>query len=68
MFEVRSLKKDPMLGQIVSYGIYETEKKARARLWKLAVSKFRNSDEMRALGFELVQYVPSRLTSIAPTK
>jgi hypothetical protein len=68
MFEVRSLKKDPLVNEIISYGMYPTEKKARDRMMKLSTSKFRNSDEMRALGFELVQYTPTRIAIVGATK
>ena len=65
IYEIRSLTKDPVLGQIVSYGSYDTEKQARRALRDLATRNYANADEIRSLGLELVQYIPMVLYRIS---
>lgn len=66
LYEIRSVFKNPVLGCIVSYGSYATEKEARKELKKLAVSNFANSKEIRELGLQLIQYVAMPLETISP--
>lgn len=65
LYEIRSVFKNPVLGCIVSYGSYATEKEARKELKKLAVSNFANSKEIRELGLQLVQYFAMPLETIS---
>ena len=64
-YEIRSMFKDPILGQIVSYGSYPTEKSARRALVDLSTRNFANAAEIRSLGLELIQYVPMVLDRIS---
>lgn len=57
-YEIRSLTKDPILGTIVSYGSYPTERAARKALKDLSTRNFANANEIRSLGLELIQYIP----------
>ena len=65
MFEIRSMFKDPILGTIVSYGSYDTEKQARKALVDLSTRNFANAKEIRSLGLELVQYIPFAIDRIS---
>jgi len=65
IYEIRSMFKDPVLGTIVSYGSYDTEKQARKALKDLATRNFANAAEIRSLGLELVQYIPMVLDRIS---
>ena len=65
IYEIRSLTKDPILGTIVSYGSYDTEKQARKALVDLSTRNFANANEIRSLGLELVQYVPMVMERIS---
>jgi hypothetical protein len=65
IYEIRSIFKDPVLGQIVSYGSYPTEKAARKALVDLSTRNFANAAEIRSLGLELIQYVPMVLDRIS---
>jgi len=64
-YEIRSLTKDPILGTIVSYGSYPTEKAARKALVDLATRNFANASDIRSLGLELIQYIPMALDRIS---
>ena len=64
-YEVRSLTKDPILGTIVSYGSYPTEKAARKALKDLSTRNFANAKEIRSLGLELIRYMPIALDRIS---
>ena len=57
IYEIRSLTKDPILGTIVSYGSYPTERSARKALKDLSTRNFANAKEIRSLGLELIQYI-----------
>ena len=65
IYEIRSMFKDPVLGQIVTWGSYDTEKQARKALRDLSTRNFANADEIRSLGLELIQYVPFALDRIS---
>ena len=65
IYEIRSMFKDPVLGQIVSYGSYPTEKAARKALKDLSTRNFANANEIRSLGLELIQYIPMALDRIS---
>ena len=65
VYEIRSMFKDPILGGIVSYGSYDTEKQARKALKDLSTRNFANAKEIRSLGLELIQYVPFALDRIS---
>jgi hypothetical protein len=65
IYEIRSLTKDPILGQIVSYGSYPTERAARRALVDLSTRNFANANEIRSLGLELIVYVPMVLDRIS---
>lgn len=65
IYEIRSIFKDPVLGQIVSYGSYDTEKQARKALRDLSTRNFANANEIRSLGLELIQYIPFALDRIS---
>jgi hypothetical protein len=64
-YEIRSLTKDPILGTIVSYGSYPTERAARKALKDLSTRNFANAKEIRSLGLELIVYVPMVLDRIS---
>jgi len=64
-YEIRSLTKDPILGTIVSYGSYPTEKAARKALKDLSTRNFANASDIRSLGLELIVYVPMVLDRIS---
>jgi len=64
-YEIRSLTKDPILGTIVSYGSYPTEKAARKALVDLSTRNFANASDIRSLGLELIVYVPMVLDRIS---
>ena len=64
-YEIRSLTKDPILGTIVSYGSYPTERAARKALKDLSTRNFANAKEIRSLGLELIQYMPIALDRIS---
>lgn len=64
-YEIRSIFKDPVLGTIVSYGSYDTEKQARKALQDLATRNFANAAEIRSLGLELIQYSPMVIDRIS---
>ena len=65
VYEIRSMFKDPVLGTIVTWGSYDTEKQARKALKDLSTRNFANAKEIRSLGLELVQYVPFALDRIS---
>jgi hypothetical protein len=65
IYEIRSIFKDPVLDQIVTWGSYDTEKQARRALRDLATTNYANADEIRSLGLELIQYVPMVLDRIS---
>ena len=65
IYEIRSMFKDPVLGQIVVWGSYDTEKQARKALVDLSTRNFANANEIRSLGLELVQYIPFALDRIS---
>ena len=65
IYEIRSMFKDPVLGQIVTYGSYDTEKQARKALKDLSTKNFANASEIRSLGLELIQYVPFAIDRIS---
>ena len=65
VYEIRSMFKDPVLGTIVSWGSYDTEKAARKALKDLSTRNFANAKEIRSLGLELVQYVPFAIDRIS---
>jgi len=65
IYEIRSIFKDPVLGQIVSYGSYDTEKQARRALRDLSTKNFANAAEIRSLGLELIQYIPFAIDRIS---
>lgn len=64
-YEIRSLTKCPYTNSIVTYGVYDTERKARKALQDLSTRNFANAKEIRSLGLELVQYVPFALDRIS---
>jgi hypothetical protein len=64
-YEIRSLTKDPILGTIVSYGSYPTERAARKALKDLSTRNFANASDIRSLGLELIVYVPMVLDRIS---
>ena len=64
-YEIRSMFKDPVLGQIVVWGSYDTEKAARNALVDLSTRNYANANEIRSLGLELVQYIPFALDRIS---
>jgi hypothetical protein len=65
IYEIRSMFKDPVLGQIVTWGSYDTEKQARKALVDLSTRNYANANEIRSLGLELVQYIPFALDRIS---
>ena len=65
IYEIRSIFKDSVLGTIVSYGSYPTEKAARRALKDLSTRNFANANEIRSLGLELIQYIPFALDRIS---
>ena len=65
IYEIRSMFKDPVLGQIVVWGSYDTEKAARNALVDLSTRNYANAAEIRSLGLELVQYIPFALDRIS---
>jgi hypothetical protein len=65
IYEIRSIFKDPVLGVIVSYGSYPTERAARRALVDLSTRNFANANEIRSLGLELIQYIPFALDRIS---
>jgi hypothetical protein len=65
IYEIRSIFKDPVLGQIVTWGSYDTEKQARKALKDLSTRNFANANEIRSLGLELIQYIPFALDRIS---
>ena len=65
VYEIRSMFKDPVLGTIVTWGSYDTEKQARKALKDLSTRNFANAKEIRSLGLELVQYVPFAIDRIS---
>jgi hypothetical protein len=65
IYEIRSMFKDPVLGQIVVWGSYDTEKQARRALRDLATRNYANATEIRSLGLELVQYIPFAIDRIS---
>jgi hypothetical protein len=65
IYEIRSMFKDPVLGQIVVWGSYDTEKQARRALVDLSTRNYANANEIRSLGLELVQYIPFALDRIS---
>jgi hypothetical protein len=65
VYEIRSMFKDPVLGTIVTWGSYDTEKAARKALKDLSTRNFANAKEIRSLGLELVQYVPFAIDRIS---
>jgi hypothetical protein len=65
IYEIRSLTKDPILGTIVSYGSYDTEKQARRALKDFSTRNYANAAEIRSLGLELIQYIPMALDRIS---
>ena len=65
IYEIRSIFKDPVLGQIVVWGSYDTEKQARRALRDLSTRNYANANEIRSLGLELVQYIPFALDRIS---
>jgi hypothetical protein len=65
LYEIRSMFKDPVLGCIVSYGSYDTEKQARKALKDLSTRNFANAAEIRSLGLELIQYIPFAIDRIS---
>jgi hypothetical protein len=65
IYEIRSMFKDPVLGQIVVWGSYDTEKQARLALVDLSTRNYANANEIRSLGLELVQYIPFALDRIS---
>ena len=64
-YEIRSITKDPILGTIVSYGSYPTERAARKALKDLSTRNFANASDIRSLGLELIQYIPMALDRIS---
>jgi len=65
IYEIRSMFKDPVLGQIVVWGSYDTEKQAKRALVDLSTRNYANANEIRSLGLELVQYIPFALDRIS---
>jgi hypothetical protein len=65
IYEIRSMFKDPVLGQIVVWGSYDTEKQARRALVDLSTRNYANANQIRSLGLELVQYIPFALDRIS---
>ena len=65
IYEIRSMFKDPVLGQIVTWGSYDTEKQARKALRDLSTRNYANANEIRSLGLELIQYIPFALDRIS---
>jgi len=65
VYEIRSMFKDPVLGTIVTWGSYDTEKAARKALKDLSTRNFANAKEIRSLGLELIQYVPFAIDRIS---
>ena len=65
VYEIRSMFKDPVLGTIVTWGSYDTEKAARKALKDLSTRNFSNAKEIRSLGLELVQYIPFAIDRIS---
>jgi hypothetical protein len=65
VYEIRSMFKDPVLGTIVTWGSYDTEKQARKALKDLSTRNFANAKEIRSLGLELIQYVPFAIDRIS---
>jgi hypothetical protein len=64
-YEIRSITKDPILGTIVSYGSYPTERAARKALKDLSTRNFANASDIRSLGLELIRYMPIALDRIS---
>ena len=65
VYEIRSMFNDPVLGTIVTWGSYDTEKAARKALKDLSTRNFANAKEIRSLGLELIQYVPFAIDRIS---
>ena len=65
VYVIRYMFKDPVLGTIVTWGSYDTEKAARKALKDLSTRNFANAKEIRSLGLELIQYVPFAIDRIS---